>query len=508
MCGFFITNDIAINEDHYNTINIGLKFRGPDFQSKLLSINGWKVYHSRLSIIGLDNNNNQPIIGEDGDILVFNGEILNYIELSKKYFDGSHQSDTRLLYQLIRDNKINLSELDGFFAFVYVDKYGDLKYCARDSFGVKPLFIYKNKDFISISSEPNVLANLYNLSVNTDAIQEYKYFRYPIISGSYFKSLINLTPGACLINGSFFNCHNYLAGEYEKRLSIEELENAIISSIHSRQISDAPAGLLLSGGIDSNLIRKFSSFHSYFTAGFPDDFDLDYANNIQNEEVIKDISNPEKFITIFNEMVKLRGEPLSVPNEVLLGSIGKIASKNGVKVLLSGEGADEFWGGYDRLYTWACKNNKFNIDEFLTLYAYGSEPPPSIIKEKVLELIESENHYSLFELVRWFFVKFHMPILFRRLDFSLMFAGIEGREPLATPKLFKIAAKFGPEQLLNNQLGKLPLRKISEKYFGANFSYTKKVGFPVPLSSIFRIDDNEKQYDIWFDKNLEALGWL
>ena len=98
-----------------------------------------------------------------------------------------------------------------------------------------------------------------------------------------------------------------------------------------------------------------------------------------------------------------------------------------------------------------------------------------------------------------------MPILFRRLDFSLMSSGIEGREPLANLHLFNEAKKMGPKQLMQNDLGKLPLRKLSEKIYNKKFAYEKKVGFPVNIKKIFSDNSNSTNYDIWFKENERIL---
>lgn len=115
MCGFFISNNSKISSSDEDLIDQCLRFRGPDGSSGLIEFNGWKAYHSRLSIIDLSSGVNQPMKDETGGMLVFNGEILNFKELGYRYFQKEFFSDTKLLSDLLSNKKLVISELDGFF---------------------------------------------------------------------------------------------------------------------------------------------------------------------------------------------------------------------------------------------------------------------------------------------------------------------------------------------------------------------------------------------------------
>lgn len=505
MCGFFISNDPLIS--HKNEIKIEelLRFRGPDYSSGLIKKNGWHYYHSRLSIIDIsDSSSNQPLIDKDGGVLVFNGEILNYKELAKKYFSESFNSDTKLLSQLIVTNQLDLNELDGFFSFCYVDSSGVLRFVARDKFGVKPLFYYENNGYITICSEPSVIKEIFSLSINDTAIEEYDKLRAPIFSGSFFKSINSLSPGSCFVNGTYFDVKDELKGNYEP-VCYEELSEAIKKGVSSRLVSDAKVGLLLSKGIDSNLIRAQSDFGKLYSIGFENDEDVKYLSSLRLNNLTVKYANENYYKTSFEYLLNLRKEPLSVPNEVLLADIGNVASKDDIKVLLSGEGADEFFAGYDRIFKWASISEKFILEEFLDLYAYGKIEKNTQLYDTFSKLFENVKLPNTFEYVRWFFIRYHMPVLFRRLDFSLMSAGIEGREPLANIHIFNVAKKMGPDQLISGNLGKIPLRVLSEKIYGKDFAYSKKIGFPVNIKNIYKDNSSRSSYDIWFKKNKEIL---
>lgn len=504
MCGFFISNSQKINKEHEAIIEHCLRFRGPDGSSGLIECNGWKAYHSRLSVIDLAAGVNQPMKDERGGMLVFNGEILNYKELGYKYFETEFHSDTKLLSELLSKKKLSISELDGFFAFVYVNAEGKLEHAVRDQFGVKPLFFHEDENGISFSSEPNILNKLFECHVSNDAIDEYYATRAPIFSGSYFLGVRSLEPGSCFVVGQYFDCAKYLKSAYED-LSIINIEQVLQKGVSSRLVSDAPVGLLLSRGVDSNLLRNIGSFSRYYTIGFSGDEDIEYLKNQNIHGLTAVECTAEEYKLAFEFLLELRGEPMSVPNEVLLYIIAKKAAADGVKVLLSGEGADEFFGGYDRIFQWALNTKEFDLDEFLSRYCYIKPEYNSKLYNKFSLLFNEVKFDSVFETVRWFFIRYHMPILFRRLDFSLMAAGVEGREPIANMHTFIEAVKISPRELMGETLGKLPLRNILSQFMGQEFAYEKKVGFPVDLTKIFDNYESLTSYELWFKENLKVL---
>jgi len=505
MCGFFISNSKKINSSSESAIEERLRFRGPDGSSGLKYNNGWASYHSRLSIVDLSSGTNQPVLNDDKSQLVFNGEILNFKELGFKYFGKSYQSDTYLLNDLIINNHLELDELDGFFAFVFIDCHGKVKYACRDKFGVKPLFYYKDLDTIAFCSEPSVLKYFFSNKVSSTAVKEYRAFRAPIFAGSFFEGINQINPGTCYVTGEYFCVEKELCLKTPKTDRLGSLELSIESGVSSRCIADAPIGLLLSKGVDSNLIRFFGDFNKLYTVGFDGDADIEYlaGANIPNLKVLR--VDEEGFQVAFEYLLDLRQEPMSVPNEVLLYLIACEAKKDGVKVLLSGEGADEFFGGYDRVFTWAAEAVEFDLAVFLDLYSYESIPKESDLYQFIRCLFEHCSISNPFELVRWFFIRYHMPVLFRRLDFALMAAGVEGREPLANHHVFKACKGMLAEDLMFNKLGKKPLRALLSRYMGDNFAYEPKVGFPVDLTKIFDNPENKSSYELWFSKNLEVL---
>lgn len=507
MCGFFASNDPFISKTHKHILDKHLKFRGPDFQSDLITFKNWKIYHARLAIIGLTNKYNQPFLNKnDGSILLFNGEILNFKELALKKLKKKEHSDTKTLSHLLELKNFKFEWLDGFFSFIRISKDGKLVNCARDFFGVKPLFYYKKNKYISICSEPGVLQKIYNLKLSKNSIKEYKLFRYPIFSQSYYQGVKSLEPGTCLITKKrFFNLFKFQIKNLKKKnINIKE---TLKKSIKSRHVSDVKTGILLSGGIDSNLVRVYSNhIKEYYTGGFKNDYDYSFLKNskIKNIHFTKMTSNKIKKRLI--KLIKMRNEPVSVPNEIALSLIAEDAKKRGVKVLLSGEGADEFFCGYDRIFQEFKNKKRFNLKKFIAMYCYSDLEKEKTIYSK-LKKIFKDIKLSPFEKVRFFFIKYHLPVLLRRLDFSLMSSGVEGREPFLSLELLKAAFSLNPKKLLNKNFGKIPLRKILSKKMGERFAFSKKVGFPLNMKKIFKSKEyiNDNNYDIWFKVNLKIL---
>lgn len=503
MCGIFASNDPLVDKKHFKIVNKYLKFRGPDYNSKFLEIKkNWKLYHSRLSIIGVDEKYNQPLKLRDGSVLLFNGEIFNFKELSKKFLKIKKPiSDTYVLGELLQIENFNINNLEGFFSYVRISKNGKLLNCARDSFGVKPLFYFKRKNFLTISSESSVIKKIFNLSFSNEALQEYKIFRYPIFQKSYFKKILCVDQGTCLVNGKFFDLKKELKTKVNKK---KFLFSHLVQSIKSRYTSDVPLGILVSSGIDSGLIKSLGKKKQLFYAGSKND--IDYKRLKFKKGLNVKTPSKNEFKKRMVSMIKNRLEPLSVPNEVMLSLIGSLAKKNGIKVLLSGEGADEFFAGYDRIFSWAKTQKSLNTLEFAKRYSYDVD----LINKKILKnlkyIFSNLKNFTPFEKVKYFFIKYHLPILFRRLDYSLMFAGIEGREPLASKDLFYHSLKYKPDELINNNVGKLPLRRIASNYFGKKYAYSKKIGFPVDLSRYMDCSKKKNQYKFWFNENIKIIN--
>ena len=374
MCGFvgFVDkekNKQKIIKDMANMI----KHRGPDSDGYFCDENVALGFR-RLSIIDL-NNGSQPIYNEDNTkVIVFNGEIYNYEELKTELLKCGHvfktETDTEVLlhgYEEYREEL--LPKLRGMFAFVIYDTNSKELFAARDFYGIKPFYYYKNDDELLFSSEiKSFLAHPnFKKELNLEMLESYLTFQYSVGEDTFFKNVYKLRPGHYLKykDGSLEIKKYYeLRFEEDNTKTLEEWEKGIREhlddSIKAHKISDVEVGSFLSSGVDSSLIATLSNVDKTFTVGFENkqyseiDYAKDLSQKINTKNINKTITKEEYFDKI-SDIMYYMDEPLADPSCIALYFVANIASQN-VKVALSGEGADEIFGGYNiyaEPYTWA-----------------------------------------------------------------------------------------------------------------------------------------------------------
>lgn len=374
MCGFvgFVDkekNKKKIIKDMADMI----KHRGPDSDGYFCDENVALGFR-RLSIIDL-NNGSQPIYNEDNTkVIVFNGEIYNYEELKTELLKCGHifktETDTEVLlhgYEEYREEL--LPKLRGMFAFVIYDTNSKELFAARDFYGIKPFYYYKNDDELLFSSEiKSFLAHPnFKKELNLEMLESYLTFQYSVGEDTFFKNVYKLRPGHYLKykDGSLEIKKYYeLKFDEDNTKTVEEWEKGIREhlddSIKAHKISDVEVGSFLSSGVDSSLIATLSNVDKTFTVGFENkqyseiDYAKDLSQKINTKNINKIITKKEYFDKI-SDIMYYMDEPLADPSCIALYFVANIASQN-VKVALSGEGADEIFGGYNiyaELYTWA-----------------------------------------------------------------------------------------------------------------------------------------------------------
>ena len=374
MCGFvgFVDkekNKKKIIKDMANMI----KHRGPDSDGYFCDENVALGFR-RLSIIDL-NNGSQPIYNEDNTkVIVFNGEIYNYEELKTELLKCGHvfktETDTEVLlhgYEEYREEL--LPKLRGMFAFVIYDTNSKELFAARDFYGIKPFYYYKNDDELLFSSEiKSFLAHPnFKKELNLEMLESYLTFQYSVGEDTFFKNVYKLRPGHYLKykDGSLEIKKYYeLKFDEDNTKTLEEWEKGIREhlddSIKAHKISDVEVGSFLSSGVDSSLIATLSNVDKTFTVGFENkqyseiDYAKDLSQKINTKNINKTITKKEYFDKI-SDIMYYMDEPLADPSCIALYFVANIASQN-VKVALSGEGADEIFGGYNfyaEPYTWA-----------------------------------------------------------------------------------------------------------------------------------------------------------
>jgi asparagine synthase (glutamine-hydrolysing) len=500
MCGIIFTNIKSIKKNIFQKSTMEMIHRGPDNQS-YLEINKFKFGHTRLSIQDLDTRSNQPMRINDY-VIIFNGEIYNFNTLAKDHnLKVKTKSDTEvLLLMYIKYGSKCLKYFNGMFAFIIFNTKNEEFFVARDRLGIKPLYFYRNKNNFIFCSEIKPIKNLIKTSIDNFSIRQYKKFRMFLDNNTIYKEIKFFPQGYYFYKNKFTKYWD-LDFDNKKNPNDAKLKFLINDAVKLRTISDVPMGTFISGGIDSTIISAIAKPNYLWSVGFKNFNEFKWCK-IANQTIKSKINNivvdPAKFKILTKQMIEKRSEPLCVPNEVLINILSKEA-KNKNTVLLSGEGADEVFWGYDRIFRWAySKNNNFSIKEFEELYCYGRNKDNDIM-DYAYSLMEGKN---TLEKVSYFFLKYHLHGLLRRLDNSTMLNSIEARVPFCDHRIVDYIHNASFKWKMGKGV-KEPLKRIFRNKIPIEIINRKKVGFPVDMSQIFKSNNKKSFYDQWMEFNLK-----
>ncbi len=417
MCGIVGTN-YKPESNFLDVVNI-MQNRGPDFYDMKI-VNGNYLGHTRLAIIDLDNEANQPMIF-DGISIVFNGEIYNYKELkNSEDLECITQSDTEIIIRLYQKYKDKCVEkLNGAFSFCIYDEKEDQFFAARDRYGKKPFYYYfKDGKFIFSSMITPIIKLLgFTPKMNKVALSQYMQYFVPLAPNTFYQDILKLDSASSLhIKDNTLTIKKYYKINTYKKITdeqtaLKEIEEKLLSSVESRLVSDVEVGSLLSGGIDSSLI---SSIYSQLSAKKIQTFSVGYETHKQYSELpyaqiaashINSDHHPlsinqKDFIDTLDEVLENLEEPHADPASIPLYLLSKTINKNGIKTVFSGEGSDELFLGYDN-YAKFLKYYKFKDslkleqNEFLDdiISALQTQTKES---EYLRRVVKGENIYNSF----------------------------------------------------------------------------------------------------------------
>lgn len=354
---------------------MALKHRGPDFQQLIdFNMGENKIYfgHTRLSILDLSQNGNQPMFTKCGNYgIVFNGEVYNHLALRKKLpgvsFYGNSDTET-ILYYLKEFGIAAVNDFNGIFSFALVDKIKQKVYLVRDHFGVKPLYYYQKGNCLIFGSEMKIIKNnpIYEKAIDANALNTFLTFRYNPAPFTLFKDVRKLEAATYLVyhqNGeteliNYWSKPQKINQNIDEKEAIGEYQRLLEQAVKRQLLSDVPVGLLLSGGLDSAVLGHLMAKHNShpiqtFTVGFKGkgnfnelDDARDTAKFIGAEH--RDIfMDREQYMEYFYKSFYHTEEPIAEPTIPALFYVSNLASKH-VKVVLSGQGADEPMAGYKR----------------------------------------------------------------------------------------------------------------------------------------------------------------
>lgn len=384
MCGFLGITGSSISREHFLSGFEAIKRRGPDF-SKIFEFSNAIIGHHRLSIIDTSSGANQPMKFENCYI-VFNGEIYNYKELRVNLKNSGimfeTESDTEVLLKGYVSRGVSfLKEVRGMFSFAIYNEFSHEVILARDPVGVKPLYFLKNDRVFAFGSQFSSLLPFVE-SNHFDQLSLVEFFQLGYNSGdrTVLSQIRKLQPGHFLqfADGkvSIQRYYDFNDANDNKLFSVDDLLSIAKNAFSSRLISDVPVGALFSGGVDSTFLIKNLSEAGHqvdlFTLGFEeDDFDeSNYAIRIakllnQKVDVLKIPSF--EIAQRIDDFFEIFDEPFSDNSGIPTSIISEYVKEKGYKVLLSADGGDELFGGYNHYSKFAQFENSFYNSLFFKL---------------------------------------------------------------------------------------------------------------------------------------------
>ncbi len=384
MCGIAGVHGFSVPDTCINSAQLILKRRGPDFSS-IYKNNYCTLVHTRLSIIDLSDDGNQPMISSCCRyVLVFNGEIYNYKELRQKLsnrYDFKTHSDSEVIlaaYSIYGESCLQL--LRGMFAFAIYDTDHDSLFLARDKVGVKPLYFFHEGSIFAFASRPSAVIKLIGSEQNeteTSVIHSYLHLGYVPGWNSIYSGVKKLLPGSYLtfknkkINISKYWNIDCADHRVDLKTASEDLVHSTVAeclkySVELRMRSDVPVGIFLSGGVDSTLIgaivsQHFSKHVPAFSIGSNN---KDYDETRQSRHIAQKLGfeyhhkyfGDDDLENTIEQFFEAYDEPFCDTSALNVMAVSELASQSGVKVVLTGDGGDEAFCGYPQYKLFAASS--------------------------------------------------------------------------------------------------------------------------------------------------------
>jgi len=526
--------------------------RGPD-NTSVKEIDNNYFGHTRLSIVDLDEEANQPMVFDD-ILIVFNGEIYNYDELSvSESLECKTKSDTEVLIRLYQKYDTEfLSLLNGAFSFCIYDIKKERYFCARDRYGKKPFYYYvkENKFIFSSMIKPIIKVLGFTPKLNKVALSQYLQYFVPLAPNTFYTDINKLDSSSYLLyeNNTLSIKKYYKIKTYKKieneALALKKVEDILFNSVEQRLKSDVEVGTLLSGGIDSSLI---SSIYSKITRHKINTFSVGYkthqkyselpyanivANNIKSNHTALEISQKD-YIDSLEDVFENLEEPHADPAAIPLYLLTKKINKQGIKTVLSGEGSDELFLGYD------------NYAKFLKYYEFSNSLDEKQIQflneiisslggnkeaEYLRRVVKNENIYNSFgeiyttsqrkkllqkvanfkaespkkDPVDWMsYIDTKIWLgeaLLSKVDKMSMANSVETRNPFLDFRLVDTAFSIN-SSLKVGDTNKYLLKKVASKYIPQEIIQRQKKGFNSPFNEWLLLEYDSKLLEVIYKVN-------
>jgi asparagine synthase (glutamine-hydrolysing) len=532
MCGIAGIIGQKANKENILQVLETQKHRGPDFMDYYCDDNKAVLGHNRLSIIDLSSNANQPFISECKNyVLVFNGEIYNYLELKKELqfkYTFKTQSDTEvLLNSYIEWGEACLNKCNGMFSFAIWNKKDNTLFAARDRFGVKPFYyFFDNQNFI-FASEINTLfaADVPKITNDKVWLNYFSEGSYGTPEETFWKNIHQLPGGHFLTlkNNSlqikkwyFFEERIVKLQSHFESKEEEYITNLLLKAVNLRFRADVPIGFNLSGGLDSNLLLALIdqqnidklSLEAFTFITNDDRYDelfwvksmLENRHFKLNICALKSQEVPELAFKI----AKNQSEPYGGIPTIAYSKIFQTASQKDVKVLLDGQGSDEAWAGYD-YYT----NNSQNIIQGVTLSPFRTNVlDVEFSKKHIKTIYEKPFDDDLLNLQYRDLFQTKIPRALRFNDRISMLYGTELREPFLDYELVEYVFSRHESFKLKEGVQKWMLRIIANKFLKKDIVLAPKRPLQTPqrewlshdLKDWVTTEIESLKNNNWFDK--------
>ena len=555
-------------------------YRGPDQEGFYFDKNIC-LGHKRLSIIDLSAKGRQPIFNDDKSlVIVYNGEVFNFQEirkeLEKKGCHFNSNTDSEVVLKAYEQYGVKcLEKFNGFFAFAIWDSRKKIVFLARDRLGVKPLYYTKNKDYFIFASELKsiLLYEEFQKKINWPAVDSFLTLRYIPGNLTAVQEIYKLEPGYYAILDTkknnldvkkYWNL-DYSDNGLDLNDNMKILDTLMDDAVKKRMISDVPLGAFMGGGIDSTAIIKYMSKYAdkpieTFTLGFEK---ADDVNEYDYAKLVSDYFNTNHHeiemkaadITLLPKAIWHLDEPMADPNSVPLYILTKEARKK-VTVVLTGEGGDEIFGGYEqykimqkldsytkklpekliaktaslasgfmpstsifnKLLTFASTidNKSKSYVELLAIFnsieknGLYTDKTKSEINQNYTEIIFDKyfnNNHALLNKMLLADTKTLLPEnLLMNLDKMGMANSMEGRTPFLDYRVVEFAATIKPELKLNGFNEKYILKKTMEGKVPKIITDRKKHRFHVPIDTWYNLYLKDFSENLLSEKEILKYG--
>ena len=548
MCGifgYFDRQGRSLDPDTLDAMATAIRHRGPDGQG-VFSRPGLALGNQRLSIIDVAGGG-QPFSSDDGDVAVVqNGEIFNHVELAAElagtqYACRTH-SDTEVLLRLYERDGIDfVSKLNGMFAIAIYDRRLDCLYLVRDRIGVKPLYLHDNGQRAVFSSEiKSILPATGSLPMDHEALHHFLTYNYVPRPFTMFAGVRHVLPGHWVrIDRVGFSQHRWwdLSSvqpvDQSESAWVEELNATLDDAVRIRLRADVPFGAFLSGGVDSSTIvglmsRHMSSPVQTFSIGFDDPRYDETAFAQQASDMFGTRHTAQRVSPNMLDLWPMAtyhcDQPHGDVSFLPTYKVSEMAAKH-VKMVLTGDGGDELFAGYDKYRDFfvadvpSMDNATFrsayyrNICLFqdehkARLYRSGAAPFPDSFS-LVSELFDKVPHWD--RINQALYIDMELLLSGNNLvkpDRMGMAVSLEARTPFLDYRMMELAFRMPGDMKLRNGETKYLLKKAVTPMIGHDLAYRQKQMFTVPVGSWFRNELRDYCRDMLGDKSFGRRNGL